>query len=219
MPGLPLGIRNRLAELILEGFDAEEARRVLDALAGYCAGAEPVALPEASRAALEPLDWFEEVPGQRVRLRGAHRPYREALCRRVEAARGVLGREPEPAGPPLLRALARAGRLFDAGLYFEVHELLERHWIRAEGAERRALQGVIQVAAAFHHQAHGNREGAASLLAEGLAKLEGTERALPLPLAGWQAALAEGLARLGAGDLAVAPPFPRPDAEAAWRSS
>jgi len=219
MRGLPLGIRNRLAELILEGFDAEEARRVLDALARYCAEAEPVLLPEEGRATLRALGWFEELPGQGIRLRGAHRPFREALCRRVEAARFVLGREREPVGPPLQKALARAGDLFDAGLYFEVHELLEPHWLRAAGEARRALQGLIQVAVAFHHQAHGNREGTLSRLAEGLAKLEGAERALPLPLAGWRTALAEGLARLQAGDPAVAPPFPRPDAEAAWRSS
>jgi len=147
MRGLPLGIRNRLAELILEGFDAEEARRVLDALARYCAEAEPVLLPEEGRATLRALGWFEELPGQGIRLRGAHRPFREALCRRVEAARFVLGREREPVGL-LEKVLARAGRLFDAGLYFEVHELLEPHWLRAAGEARRALQGLIQVAVA-----------------------------------------------------------------------
>lgn len=221
MRPLPLGVRNRLGELILEAFEQQEARRTLEALARYCAGTEPVALPEEPRASLRPLDWFEEIPDQgAIRLKGAHRPYREALCRRIEAARDLLSREGgEPGGPSLQRVLARAGRLFDAGLYFEVHELLEPHWMRADGAERRALQGLIQVAVAFHHQERGNREGAISLLAEGLAKLEGAERAFPLPLAGWRQALADGLAELRAGGSAPAPPFPVPLTEPAWRSS
>lgn len=221
MRPLPLGVRNRLAELILEAFEQEEARNTLEALARYCAGAEPVALPEELRAALRPLDWFEEIPDRgAIRWKGAHRPYRETLCRRVEAALGLLSREGvEPGGPPLLAALTRAGRLFNARLYFEVHELLEPHWMRADGAEHRALQGLIQVAVAFHHQELGNREGAISLLAEGLAKLEGAELVLPLSLAGWRQALADGLAQLRAGESASAPSFPVPLAEPSWRSS
>jgi len=217
MSRLPLGIRNRLAELILEAFDHDEARRAIEALAGYCAGAEPVALAEESRTALRALDWFDEVGGA-IRLKGAHRQHRQALCRRVEAARGLLGGGPEPGGPPLQNALSRAGGLFNAGLYFEVHELLEPHWMRAEGSERRALQGLIQVAVAFHHLDAGNREGATSLLEEGLAKLEGGERVLPLRLGEWRDALAGALARLRAGAAVAVPPFPPLEATA-WRSS
>lgn len=217
MGRLPLGIRNRLTELILEAFDHYEARRAIEALACYCAGAEPVMLAEESRKALRPLGWFDELEGA-VRLKGAHRPYREALCRRVDAARGLLGREREPGAPPLPKALSRAGGLFNAGLYFEVHELLEPYWMRAEGAERRALQGLIQVAVAFHHLDTGNRGGAISLLDEGLAKLEGGERVLPLRLGEWRDALAGALARLRAGAAVAAPPFPSLE-ETAWRSS
>lgn len=219
MGRLPLGIRNRLAELILEAFEHEEPRRVVAALGRYCAAAEPVALGEETRALLRSLDWFDELEGA-VRLKGAHRPYREALCRRVQAVQVLLERErTEPGGPPLQKALARAGALFDARLYFEVHELLEPHWIRAEGAERRALQGLIQVAVAFHHLDTCNREGASSLLAEGLAKLEGAERVLPLRLGEWREQLAGALTKLRAGEAAAPPPFPIPREEAAWRSS
>ena len=49
--------------------------------------------------------------------------------------------------------------------------MLEAVWKTAEGAERQALQGVIQVAVAFHHLAHGNVRGARSLLAEGRGRL------------------------------------------------
>ena len=75
--------------------------------------------------------------------------------------------------PSLGAALDQAADLFDAGLYFEVHELLEPYWMRAGGGEREILQGLIQVAAGFHHLANGNLKGARSLLDEGSAKLLG----------------------------------------------
>ncbi|MGH7399760.1 MAG: DUF309 domain-containing protein, partial [Candidatus Rokuibacteriota bacterium] len=60
-----------------------------------------------------------------------------------------------------------------AGLYFEVHEVLEPYWIRAEGADREALQGLIQVAVGFQHLANGNLEGARALLRDGATRLAG----------------------------------------------
>ncbi|MBW2485371.1 MAG: DUF309 domain-containing protein, partial [Deltaproteobacteria bacterium] len=38
--------------------------------------------------------------------------------------------------------LQQATILWDHGLYFEMHELLEPVWIKAEGGMRRALQGL-----------------------------------------------------------------------------
>src|SRR5206468_134864 len=54
---------------------------------------------------------------------------------------------------------------------FEVHEVLEAVWKTAAGATRQALQGVIQIAVAYHHLMHGNRRGARSLLVEGRSRL------------------------------------------------
>lgn len=39
--------------------------------------------------------------------------------------------------------------LFNRGLYFEAHEIWEEAWNESEGAEKRALQALIQVAVAF----------------------------------------------------------------------
>jgi len=75
--------------------------------------------------------------------------------------------------PGLAAILDAAGTLFDAGLFFEVHELLEPHWQRAEGRPREALQGLIQVAVGFQHAVNGNQAGARALLAEGAARLHG----------------------------------------------
>jgi uncharacterized protein len=70
-------------------------------------------------------------------------------------------------------ALTAAARLFDAGLFFEVHEVLEPHWMVARDLERDALQGLIQIAVGWQHLANGNLPGARSLLADGAARLHG----------------------------------------------
>jgi hypothetical protein len=216
---LPLGVRNRLAELILSAFADAEARATLEALGRFCASPDG-RLDEDAAARLRPLGWFE--PGGRtsLRLTGAHRPYQDALCRRAAAAVAMLGPPSSaPSGDTLVGRLARAARLADAGLHFEVHELLEPAWLRAEGAERIALQGLIQAAVALHHASHDNRAGAIALLGEGLAKLEAAGRALPLDIAGWMEGLASILTAWRTGVAApTAPPWPAPS-EAAWRSS
>jgi hypothetical protein len=62
---------------------------------------------------------------------------------------------------------------FNARRFFEAHEVWEEAWLRAPEPQKTFLQGIIQVAAAFHHYARGNPEGAESLLGHGLRKLEG----------------------------------------------
>lgn len=68
-------------------------------------------------------------------------------------------------------------RLFNAQNYFEAHEALEAVWLKATSDRKTFLHGLIQVAAAFHHQARGNAAGFSSLLEKGSSKLKpfGTE--------------------------------------------
>jgi len=54
--------------------------------------------------------------------------------------------------------------LFNAGRYFESHEVLEKVWLQAEGEEKTVLQGLIQAAAALLHLERGNLVGARSLM-------------------------------------------------------
>jgi len=213
---LPLGVRNRLAELILDALDSREARAALEALAAWCVDEEAAG---EGAARLVELGWFEQRSGGRMRLRGAHRAHRDALCRRARAAAAMLARGVPSDDATLTGLLGRAALLADAGLYFEVHELLEPRWLRAEGGERVALQGLIQVAVALHHAESGNGRGAISLLEDGLAKLEASAPALTLDTAAWTATLARLLAAWREG--AAPPPTPRWPAptEAAWRSS
>jgi predicted metal-dependent hydrolase len=67
---------------------------------------------------------------------------------------------------------ARGIAQFNSRLFFEAHETWEEIWLPAPEPEKTFLQGLIQVAAAFHHYGRKNRAGATSLLAAGLAKLE-----------------------------------------------
>jgi predicted metal-dependent hydrolase len=104
-------------------------------------------------------------------LQGELRPVSsrvEAYCRVLETFRGHPIR---PVGL-LERAMSQAACLFNEGLFFEVHEVLEAVWLKAEGQVRLALQGLIQIAAGFHHLENGNLKGALNLLEEGRQKLK-----------------------------------------------
>lgn len=70
-------------------------------------------------------------------------------------------------------------RIFREGLdafnslhFFEAHEHWEEVWLETPAPEKMLLQGLIQVAAGFHHYTRDNTQGARNLLRAGLAKLE-----------------------------------------------
>jgi len=67
---------------------------------------------------------------------------------------------------------ARGIEQFNQRQFFESHESWEAIWLQAPEPDKTFLQGIIQVAAAFHHCARGNRAGAESLMRAGLHKLE-----------------------------------------------
>ena len=175
---LPLPLRNRLAELILEAFEPGEARATVLALA-RASGEDGCAVEADDGKRLLELGWFESLPGGRVRLRGAHRAHGPDLAERASRAASVIRDWRDRHGEGLAALLDRAAALANHGLFFEVHELLEPVWFRAAEPDRTALQGLIQVAVAFHHVENGNLEGARSLLALGIAKLAGAGAALP----------------------------------------
>jgi len=65
----------------------------------------------------------------------------------------------------------RGLRHFNARRFFEAHEVWEEIWLVESEPERTFLQGIIQIAAAFHHYRRGNSDGAESLLAAGIVKI------------------------------------------------
>jgi uncharacterized protein len=58
----------------------------------------------------------------------------------------------------------RGIRLFNERQFFDAHEVWEDVWRESAGPEKKFLQGLIQVAVAFHHHSTGNFVGARSLL-------------------------------------------------------
>ena len=190
----PLPLRNALAELAIAAHEDETA---LAALAWLAAPAGVPSPPAAARlAAVHLTD-----PGAPTLL-PVHAPHADAVA--AHAARALAAarrREDAPAADGTARACRVATALWNERLFFEVHEVLEAEWKTARGDERQALQGLIQVAVAFHHLAHGNRRGARTLLAEGRARLVGTPAAtlpridvsrLLRDTAPWEAALTAG---------------------------
>jgi predicted metal-dependent hydrolase len=127
------------------------------------------------------------------------------LTERARRASEALADAPLTPPADVRAALAAAARLFDAGLFFEVHEVLEPHWIVADGPTREALQGVIQIAVGWQHLANGNVAGARSLLADGGARLHGGR------LAGvdFDGFARQSVAAAASLPDAAPPPFPR----------
>ncbi len=65
---------------------------------------------------------------------------------------------------------------FNRREFFTCHELLEEIWLEESEPEKPYYQGLIQVAAAFHHFLKGNRAGTESLLRAGVEKLRNYPR-------------------------------------------
>ncbi len=84
---------------------------------------------------------------------------------------------PRPTG--LAGALARGERLFNEGLYFECHELLEDSWRAAGQPWKACLQGLIQIAAGFHKlKTHPDGPGGPWVIRRGLQKILAPESPL-----------------------------------------
>ncbi|MGH9730894.1 MAG: DUF309 domain-containing protein, partial [Candidatus Acidiferrales bacterium] len=61
--------------------------------------------------------------------------------------------------------------LFNSAEFFKAHEVWEELWLTARETDKLLLQGMIQLAAAFHHYTRGNLKGTKSLLETGSDKL------------------------------------------------
>jgi thioredoxin-like negative regulator of GroEL len=63
-------------------------------------------------------------------------------------------------------------RLYEEERFWEVHESLEQLWRKAEGGEKRLLQGLILIAAANVHLQKNRREAADRIFKRGLPLLQ-----------------------------------------------
>jgi predicted metal-dependent hydrolase len=74
-------------------------------------------------------------------------------------------------------ALFREGvELFNAGEWFEAHEVWEDAWRLAEGPRKRFYQGLIQCAVTLEHARRGNPRGVRSVIKTARPKFEGLPR-------------------------------------------
>ncbi len=80
-----------------------------------------------------------------------------------------------------LNGLQHGVALFNGTRFFDAHEALEDVWREAplHSPLRLHLQGLVQLAVAFHHWSTGNYVGARSVLRRGLRNLEGAEGSFP----------------------------------------
>lgn len=62
--------------------------------------------------------------------------------------------------------------LFNAGEWYDAHDLFEELWHETAEPHRRSLQGILQVAVAQLHLERGNRRGATILFGEALGRLK-----------------------------------------------
>lgn len=69
---------------------------------------------------------------------------------------------------PLRQALV----LWDLGLFFEVHEILEHAWLRAQGEEKLFYQAMIRAAGVYIKQEFGFAEAAGKMATKALPVLE-----------------------------------------------
>jgi len=75
--------------------------------------------------------------------------------------------------PSEARDLKRGIELFNAGEFYECHEVLEDVWRPSAGEERLFLQAIIHVAVGLYHHEEGNPTGAELQLRKALSKLAG----------------------------------------------
>ncbi len=61
---------------------------------------------------------------------------------------------------------------FNSAHFYDAHEHWEEVWLETPNPDKKFLQGLIQVAAAFHHYFRANLQGTRNLLQAGLLKLD-----------------------------------------------
>lgn len=192
--GFPLPLRNALAELAIAALRDDDARAALAWLAAASSGPPPPVVGARLAGA--------HLTDPHGALLAVHAPWAGAA--RAHAARAVeaaSARARTALGTTVTEAVRDAVALWNAGLFFEVHEVLEAVWKTAAGPLRQGLQGVIQVAVAYHHLAHDNPRGARTLMRDGRARLADVDGSMlaPLDAAGlladtdvWEGALLHG---------------------------
>jgi hypothetical protein len=201
-------IRNRLAEIFIQGFDRAEAQVAIEILAFLLrqpGGGERESFEEALgrsgeqvRRALGLLA-APPVLIRRLHARDSAAPIGtgpeigidpalledgESIRERLASYLQTLLEARGEGQAPTEAAYGRARGAFNRGLYFEAHEILEQVWRPLpSGPLRLYLQGIIQVSVGLHHAGEGRSQGAVNQLRKGTEKLSRVLRKHPDPSA------------------------------------
>ncbi|MGE0826688.1 MAG: DUF309 domain-containing protein [Candidatus Binatia bacterium] len=187
---MKIATRNALANLCLAAFNQPVAAAALNCLARYCRA------PKERLGAVSAAQFLASVPGDqhdgvKTLLRGNPlvswttragldsveatpillTEYEEITTQLRRSTAALAEWLPDSAESELLTALRKGCLLFNYQLFFAVHEVLEEQWKEEQSDARLFLQGLIQVAVAFHHLGNGNFRGTIALLYEGSEKL------------------------------------------------
>lgn len=167
----PLWAFRNFCRLALRTEGGRVAVRALDALprpSWMAASAASEAVRESPLVA--------PVGGGRLALAPAFARHLPAVARQAEvywAATEAFAEQGGARRAGLARALECGAALYNAGLYFETHELLEPVWMeQPKGPDRTVLQGIIQAAVGLYHFQHENWRGGIRVLGYGLSKAE-----------------------------------------------
>jgi predicted metal-dependent hydrolase len=85
-------------------------------------------------------------------------------------ASGAVDRPNPRCADPAPAGLVEGIRLFNAGEYFECHEVLEDIWRDERDPIRYLYQGILQIGVGLHHLRNSNYRGATLLLRDGIDK-------------------------------------------------
>lgn len=102
-----------------------------------------------------------------------HRRYITDRKQRYRQVLDIIGRH--DIADPVTQALV----LWDHGLFFEVHELLEEHWLAHCGPGKEILQAFIRAAGVYVHLEQGNLVGARKMADKALAAFRRHHGSLP----------------------------------------
>jgi hypothetical protein len=126
---------------------------------------------------LETLDWqpVSEVIAtyQRKTMEPEHQEY--LTIREKKYREALKKRETEK----ITGTYPLAALLWDAGLFFEVHEYLEPLWIDATGIKKKVLQALIRAAGTYVHLHQGNMTGAAKMAEKAIKTLNLHQEMIP----------------------------------------
>lgn len=112
------------------------------------------------------------------RQRGLAPHQQEYIDDRLSRYRTVLQQmETEAIGKEEIYAVARL--LWNQGLFFEVHEWLEHHWLTAVDPDKAIFQALIRAAGTYVHLEHGRLIGARKMAARAVEALTRHQALIP----------------------------------------